>query len=128
MNILILAIMLMHSPGQTMPTVVTTNGDTMQMHIQGQPMPVTVTVRRRRIYDPDVSSISSMGFGMASPKNAFEDPKRCKTTKKKCNRCNGRWQLKQNCKKCNYTGTITTKKWLNPKNGKFELDKDPLKK
>lgn len=126
MNILLLlATMLIHSPGQAMPTVVETNGNTTQMHIQGQPMPVTISLRRRNVPDPNVSSISSMGFGMAAKSN-FEDPKRCKTTKTKCNRCNGRRELKQNCKKCNYTGTITTKKWLNPKNGKFELDEDPL--
>lgn len=128
MNILLLALMLIHGPGQAMPTVVETNGNTMQIHQPGQPMPVTVTVRRRNVPDPDVSSISGMGFGMASPKNNFEDLKRCKITKKKCNRCNGRRQLQQSCEKCQHTGIITQKKWLNPKNGRFELDKDPLKK
>lgn len=127
MNILLLALMLIHSPGQAMPTVVETNGNTMQMHQPGQPMPTTITVRRRNTPDPDVTSISSMGFGMSAKSN-FEDPSRCKTTKKKCNRCNGRWQLKKNCEKCKYTGVITIKKWLNPKTGKFDLDADPLKK
>lgn len=129
MNILILlATILIHTPGQNMPTVVDTNVNVTQIHSPNTPMPTTITVRRRRSYDPDVSSISSMGFGMASKSSTSDDPKRCKITKKKCNRCNGRWQLKRNCEKCNYTGTITIKKWLNPKNGKFELSKDPLNK